>query len=92
MSDVNDIWYTRCPVPTTSGIAQHFKWLHEEFARTGVAVESIRASEDKAVRLSHFDHTIRARSARAATSRRCGRGPTGATRWSSGSPGSMRNS
>lgn len=57
MSNVNDIWYTRCPVPTTSGIAQHFKWLHEEFARTGVAVESIRASEDKAVRLSHFDHT-----------------------------------
>ncbi|MDB5724413.1 MAG: hypothetical protein JWQ16_1167 [Novosphingobium sp.] len=57
MSDVNDIWYTRCPVPTTSGIAQHFKWLHQEFAQSGIAVESIRASEDKAVRLSHFDHT-----------------------------------
>lgn len=57
MSDVQDIWYTRCPVPTTSGIAQHFKWLHREFAKDGIAFESIRASQDKAVRLSHFDHT-----------------------------------
>lgn len=57
MNDVNDIWYTRCPVPTTSGIAQHFKWIHQEFAQSGIAVESIRASDDKAVRLSHYDHT-----------------------------------
>ena len=57
MTQVDTIWYTRCPVPTTSGIAQHFRWLHDEFAKSGVALESIRAAEDKAVRLSHFDHT-----------------------------------
>jgi len=51
------IWYTRCPVPTTSGIAQHFRWLHDEFGKTGLALESIRAAEEKSVRLSHFDHT-----------------------------------
>lgn len=51
------LWYTRCPVPTTSGIAQHFRFLHTEFARHGVALESIRASTDPGVRESHFDHS-----------------------------------
>lgn len=51
------LWYTRCPVPTTSGIAQHYRWLHDEFARAGIALESIRASTDKSVRVSHFDHS-----------------------------------
>jgi ABC-type nitrate/sulfonate/bicarbonate transport system substrate-binding protein len=57
MTEPTTIWYTRCPVPTTSGIAQHFRWLHGEFARNGLALESIRAAQDKSVRLSHFDHT-----------------------------------
>jgi len=52
-----ELWYTRCPVPTTSGIAQHFRWLHHAFAQQGIALESIRASIDPAVRQSHFDHT-----------------------------------
>ncbi len=53
----SEIWYTRCPVPTTSGIAQHFRWLHREFDRNGIALESIRASADRTVRNSHYDHT-----------------------------------
>ena len=53
----SELWYTRCPVPTTSGIAQHFRWLHREFDRNGIALESIRASQDRAVRNSHYDHT-----------------------------------
>ena len=53
----SEIWYTRCPVPTTSGIAQHFRWLHKEFDRNGIALESIRASADRSVRNSHYDHT-----------------------------------
>ena len=54
---VSELWYTRCPVPTTSGIAQHFRWLHREFERKGIALKSIRAADDQAVRNSHFDHT-----------------------------------
>ena len=60
MADQNtpsDIWYTRCPVPTTSGLAQHFRWAHEAFADVGIGLESIRASDDRAVRSSHYDHT-----------------------------------
>lgn len=52
------IWYTRCPVPTTSGIAQHKHWLQHEFARHGITLDSIRASQDRAVRESHFRHSL----------------------------------
>lgn len=52
------IWYTRCPVPTTSGIAQHKRWLQNEFARHGITLDSIRASADRAVRESHFRHSL----------------------------------
>lgn len=52
------IWYTRCPVPTTSGIAQHKRWLQNEFARQGITLDSIRASEDRKVRESHFRHSL----------------------------------
>lgn len=52
------IWYTRCPVPTTSGIAQHKRWLQNEFARHGIKLDSIRASADRAVRESHFRHSL----------------------------------
>jgi len=55
---VTELWYTRCPVPTASGIAQHKRWLHGEFERTGVKLESIRASQDRAVRESHFRHSL----------------------------------
>jgi sulfonate transport system substrate-binding protein len=51
------LWTTRCPVPTTSGIAQQLRWLHAEFARQGIAIESIRSSPDPAIRESHFDHS-----------------------------------
>jgi ABC-type nitrate/sulfonate/bicarbonate transport system substrate-binding protein len=44
-------------VPTTSGIAQHFRWLHDEFARHGIELKSIRASGELTVRNSHYDHT-----------------------------------
>ncbi len=53
-----ELWYTRCPVPTASGIAQHQRWLHGAFSRIGIALESIRASQDRAVRESHFRHSL----------------------------------
>lgn len=50
------VWYSRCPVPTTSGIAQHYQWLHRAFARHGVTVASLRASADPQVRAAHYNH------------------------------------
>jgi sulfonate transport system substrate-binding protein len=54
---ISELWYTRCPVPTISGIAQHFRWLHDEFDEIGIALQSIRASADRSVRASHYNHT-----------------------------------
>lgn len=50
------LWYTRCPVPTASGIAIHKNWLSEAFAPEGIEVTSLRASPDRTIRESHFDH------------------------------------
>ncbi len=52
------LWYTRCPVPTASGIAQHQRWLHGAFAREGITLNSIRDSQDRTVRESHFRHSL----------------------------------
>ncbi len=56
--EVEEIWYTRCPVPTASGLAQHFRWIHEAFEREGIVVQSLRESQDPAVRRSHFTHSL----------------------------------
>lgn len=55
---IDTLWYTRCPVPTTSGIAQHKQWLQNAFAARGITLDSIRASQDRAVRESHFRHSL----------------------------------
>lgn len=52
------IWYTRCPVPTASGIAVQKGWLDQAFAPHGIAVTSLRHSADRATRESHFTHTL----------------------------------
>lgn len=56
-TDVDTIWYTRCPVPTASGIAIDTGIMSRAFAADSVAISSIRASADPAVRESHFDHS-----------------------------------
>ncbi|MGJ4748555.1 hypothetical protein ACQV5M_19495, partial [Leptospira sp. SA-E8] len=50
------LWYTRCPVPTASGIAIHKGWIREAFAPLGISVQSLRSSASREVRQSHFDH------------------------------------
>jgi sulfonate transport system substrate-binding protein len=55
---VERLWYTRCPVPTASGIAQHHRWLHAAFRPLNIELDSIRASDDRAVRESHFRHNL----------------------------------
>jgi sulfonate transport system substrate-binding protein len=54
-----ELWYARPPVPTVSGIAWHFRWLQSELARHGLALQSIRASDDPDRRMSHLKHQER---------------------------------
>jgi ABC-type nitrate/sulfonate/bicarbonate transport system substrate-binding protein len=60
MSDTLDtLWYTRCPVPTSLGIAIQKGWLQETIGRQGIKIESLRESNDQKVRESHFTHTLK---------------------------------
>jgi len=52
------IWFTRCPVPTASGIAIQNGWLQAEFSGQGIAVRSLRHSLDPKIRESHYTHTL----------------------------------
>jgi len=58
MSKLETLWYTRCPVPTPAGIAVQLGWIEEEFRGDGIKLESVRDSADRAVRASHFDHSL----------------------------------
>jgi ABC-type nitrate/sulfonate/bicarbonate transport system substrate-binding protein len=51
------LWYTRCPLPTGSGIAAELGWFDDEFAPDGIEVLSLSASTSRDVRESHFDHS-----------------------------------
>jgi len=57
-STLDTLWYTRCPVPTGLGIALQKGWLEESFQSQNTVIKSLRESNDKAVRESHFDHTL----------------------------------
>jgi ABC-type nitrate/sulfonate/bicarbonate transport system substrate-binding protein len=45
-------------VPTAFSIALRNGWFDEEFAADGIEVNSLLKSSDRAVRESHFDHTL----------------------------------
>lgn len=55
---LDTLWYTRCPVPTGLGIAVQKGWLEDSFRSQCTKIESLRESNDKSVRESHFDHTL----------------------------------
>lgn len=60
MSDPLDtLWYTRCGVPTSFGVAMHHGWIEQRLAAGGTTIRSLKESPDPAVRASHFDHSLR---------------------------------
>ena len=54
---IDTLWFTRCPAPTAASIAIRQGWLADEFAADGIAVRSLASAEDKAVHLSHYNHS-----------------------------------
>lgn len=56
---LDTLWCTRCPVPTGLGIAIQKGWLEQALKARGTRLQSLRESDDVAVRESHFDHTLR---------------------------------
>ncbi|WP_067471809.1 ABC transporter substrate-binding protein [Actinomadura hibisca] len=57
MTSVDKIWFTRCPVPTASGLAHNLGWLAEEFGGAGLDVGVLQDAGPE-LALHHFDHEL----------------------------------
>ncbi|MCE5983119.1 ABC transporter substrate-binding protein [Pseudomonas wadenswilerensis] len=53
---LEQLWFTRCPVPTASGIAYTLGWLTAEFAADGLPVETLQ--EARQLGHHHYDHQL----------------------------------
>ncbi|MCU1721814.1 MULTISPECIES: ABC transporter substrate-binding protein [unclassified Pseudomonas] len=53
---LEQLWFTRCPVPTASGIAYTLGWLGEEFAAEGLPVLTLQ--EARQLGHHHYDHQL----------------------------------
>lgn len=52
-----EIWFTRCPVPTATGIAYKLGWLSEAFAADGIELKTLQESSAELGR-HHYDHRL----------------------------------
>ena len=52
-----EIWFTRCPVPTATGIAYKLGWLTEAFEADGIALRTLQESGSELGR-HHYDHRL----------------------------------
>lgn len=53
-----EIWYTRCPVPTPLGIAINLGLIDDTFAPLGIRVNSVQEVATPEARASHIDHHL----------------------------------
>jgi ABC-type nitrate/sulfonate/bicarbonate transport system substrate-binding protein len=56
---MSELWFTRCPVPTATGLAADKGWLAEEFAADGIAVRSLQDGVAPDLAREHFAHGLR---------------------------------
>jgi ABC-type nitrate/sulfonate/bicarbonate transport system substrate-binding protein len=54
---VNTLWFTRCPVPTASGLAYNLGWLAQRYADLGVEVSILQDASLEIAR-HHYDHDL----------------------------------
>ncbi|BCM24332.1 ABC transporter substrate-binding protein [Methyloradius palustris] len=55
--NIDQIWFTRCPVPTATGLAYKLGWLDEEFAQDGIKVSTLQDAPRELQR-HHYDHQL----------------------------------
>jgi len=58
MAQYDTIWYTRCPVPTATGIAADLGWLGDEFAADGIEVRSLQDISREEAADYHYTHAL----------------------------------
>ncbi|WP_051837931.1 ABC transporter substrate-binding protein [Streptomyces sp. NRRL WC-3742] len=52
------LWFTRCPVPTATGIAADQGWLAREFAADGITVRSLQDAPPEEAADHHYTHAL----------------------------------
>ncbi|MCM2393682.1 ABC transporter substrate-binding protein [Streptomyces albipurpureus] len=52
------LWFTRCPVPTATGIAADLGWLADEFGPDGITVASLQNAPATTARDHHYTHAL----------------------------------
>jgi ABC-type nitrate/sulfonate/bicarbonate transport system substrate-binding protein len=57
MSTLDKIWFTRCPVPTATGLAYKLGWLENEFKPDGIALGTLQEVGGDLAR-HHYDHQL----------------------------------
>lgn len=55
---VEEIWFTRCPVPTATGIAADLGWLSDELGAAGITVSSLQDQPAGPFSAQHFEHGL----------------------------------
>ncbi|WP_043309948.1 ABC transporter substrate-binding protein [Pseudomonas sp. ML96] len=53
---LDKLWFTRCPVPTATGLAYRLGWLQQAFADDGIAVETLQ--DNPGLGQHHYDHQL----------------------------------
>jgi ABC-type nitrate/sulfonate/bicarbonate transport system substrate-binding protein len=57
MSAIDKIWFTRCPVPTATGLAYKLGWLEQEFKPDGISIGTLQEVGGELAR-HHYDHEL----------------------------------
>src|SRR4051812_50130989 len=52
-----ELWFTRCPVPTATGIAYKLGWLTGEFEADRITLRTLQESGSELGR-HHYDHRL----------------------------------
>jgi ABC-type nitrate/sulfonate/bicarbonate transport system substrate-binding protein len=58
MSAIDKIWFTRCPVPTATGLAYKLGWLDEEFRPDGIAIGTLQEVGGGDLARHHYEHQL----------------------------------
>lgn len=53
---LKEIWFTRCPVPTATGLAYKLGWLDEEFSADDIRVSTLQ--DNRQLGRHHYDHQL----------------------------------
>jgi hypothetical protein len=54
---IDKIWFTRCPVPTATGLAHKLGWLEQELKPDGIAIGTLQEVGGEIAR-HHYDHQL----------------------------------